>query len=206
ALRSKANANLIHSQDQATPTSTSTGKRTRKCSAKQKRKQAQVQQIISLDVVLTPVGFHKQLHEDVILKKDDATVEPTSSMPIMGSISPTTSSPTKNDDNDSIISLKSLNNGMAKEKAGWRCTRRNENGNVVIHISKQTEQFSRWNGIFHCHPYDARKTRKRDILNKIKHRVDEYISIEIIIEEEYRKANLSVEEKQMMPLLAQLGT
>ncbi|CAF4563390.1 unnamed protein product, partial [Rotaria socialis] len=66
---------------------------------------AQVQQIISLDVVLTPVGFHKQLHEDVILKKDDATVEPTSSMPIMGSISPTTSSPTKNDDNDSIISL-----------------------------------------------------------------------------------------------------
>ncbi|CAF4973130.1 unnamed protein product, partial [Rotaria socialis] len=45
------------------------------------------------------------------LKKDDATVEPTSSMPIMGSISPTTSSPTKNDDNDSIISLKSLNNG-----------------------------------------------------------------------------------------------
>ncbi|CAF5018959.1 unnamed protein product, partial [Rotaria socialis] len=52
---------------------------------------------------------------------------------------------------------------------------------------------------------DARETRKRDILNKIKHRVlDEDTSIGIIIEEEYRKANLSVEEKQMMPLLTQI--
>ncbi|CAF1103951.1 unnamed protein product, partial [Rotaria sp. Silwood1] len=125
ALRSHTNADLIHSQDQATPTSTSTGKTTHKCSSKQKRKQAQVQQIIScaesqicpplqsqsttLDAVLTLEGIHEQPHEDVILKKDDATGEPTSSTPITGSVSPTTSSPTKNDDNDSIISLESSN-------------------------------------------------------------------------------------------------
>ncbi|CAF4438493.1 unnamed protein product, partial [Rotaria sp. Silwood2] len=236
ALRSQANADLIHSQDQVTPTSRSTGKTTRKCSSKQKRKQAQVQQIIpcaesqicpplqpqstTLDAVLTPEDIHEQPHEDVILKKGDATVEPTSSTPITGSVSPTTSSPTKNDNNDSIISLESSNNdeneiftgdsnhlmnvpvikgevttgtstrgakmvfmngfaylymSMAKETTGWRCARRNEN----------------------C--------KARDILNKIKHRVlDEYISIKIIIEEEYRKANLSGEEKRMMPLPAQI--
>ncbi|CAF4735879.1 unnamed protein product [Rotaria sp. Silwood1] len=266
ALRSQANADLIHSQDQATPTSTSTGKTTRKCSSKQQCKQALVQQIIScaesqicpplqpqsttLDAVLTPECIHEQPHEDVILKTDDATVEPTSSTPITGSVSPTKSPPTKNDDNDSIISLESSNNdeneifagdsshlmnvpvikgeittgtstrggkmvfmngfaylymSMAKETTGWRCARRNENCKAVIHISKQTGQFSHWNGIFHCHSSDARETRKRDILNKIKHRVlDEYISIKIIIEEEYRKANLSVEEKRMMPLPAQI--
>ncbi|CAF1023302.1 unnamed protein product [Rotaria magnacalcarata] len=236
-LRSQANADLIHSQDQATPTSTSTGKTTRKYSSKQKRKQAQGQQIISsvesqicsplqpqsttLDAVLTSEGIHEQHHEDVTLKNDDATVEPTSSIPITSSVSPTTSSPTKNDDNDSIISLESSNNdeneifagdsnhlmnepvikgevttststrggkmifmngfgylymSMAKETTGWRCARRNENCKAVIHISKQTGQFSHWNGIFHCHPSDARETRKRGILNKTKHRVlDQYI-------------------------------
>ncbi|CAF4161369.1 unnamed protein product [Rotaria magnacalcarata] len=265
-LRSQANADLIHLQDQATPTSTSTGKTTRKYSSKQKRKQAQGQQIISsvesqicsplqpqsttLDAVLTSEGIHEQHHEDVTLKNDDATVEPTSSIPITSSVSPTTSSPTKNDDNDSIISLESSNNdeneifagdsnhlmnepvikgevttgtstrggkmifmngfaylymSMAKETTSWRCARRNENCKAVIHISKQTGQFSHWNGILHCHPSDARETQKRDILNKVKHRVlDQYISIKIIIEEEYRKANLSVEEKRMMPLPAQI--
>ncbi|CAF1103171.1 unnamed protein product, partial [Rotaria magnacalcarata] len=266
-LRSQANADLIHSQDQATPTSTSTGKTTRKYPSKQKRKQAQGQQIISsvesqicsplqpqsttLDAVLTSEDIHEQPHEDVTLKKDDATVEPTSSTPITSSVFPTTSSPTKNDDNDSIISLESSSNdeneifvgdsnhlmnepvikgevttvtstrggkmifmngfaylymSMAKETTGWRCVRRNENCKAVIHISKQTGQFSHWNGIFHCHPSDAGETRKCDILNKIKHRVlDQYISIKIIIEEEYRKANLSVEEKRMMPLPAQIA-
>ncbi|CAF4009467.1 unnamed protein product [Rotaria sp. Silwood2] len=249
ALRSQANADLIHSQDQVTPTSRSTGKTTRKCSSKQKRKQAQVQQIIpcaesqicpplqpqstTLDAVLTPEDIHEQPHEDVILKKGDATVEPTSSTPITGSVSPTTSSPTKNDNNDSIISLESSNNdeneiftgdsnhlmnvpvikgevttgtstrgakmvfmngfaylymSMAKETTGWRCARRNENCKAVIHISKQTGQSSHWNGIFHCHPSDARETRKRDILNKLN-----------IV-----KANLSGEEKRMMPLPAQI--
>ncbi|CAF4221716.1 unnamed protein product [Rotaria magnacalcarata] len=97
-LRSQANADLIHSQDQATPTSTSTGKTTRKYPSKQKRKQAQGQQIISsvesqifsplqpqsttLDAVLTSEDIHEQPHEDITLKKDDATVEPTSSTPI----------------------------------------------------------------------------------------------------------------------------
>ncbi|CAF1532698.1 unnamed protein product [Rotaria magnacalcarata] len=240
-LRSQANADLIHSQDQATPTSTSTGKTTRKYSSKQKRKQAQGQlakqliissvesqicsplqpQSTTLDAVLTSEGIHEQHHEDVTLKNDDATVEPTSSIPITSSVSPTTSSPTKNDDNDSIISLESSNNdeneifagdsnhlmnepvikgevttststrggkmifmngfgylymSMAKETTGWRCARRNENCKAVIHISKQTGQFSHWNGIFHCHPSDARETRKRGILNKTKHRVlDQYI-------------------------------
>lgn len=95
---------------------------------------------------------------------------------------------------------------MAKETTGWRCARRNENCKAVIHISKQTGKFSHWNGIFHCHSSDASETRKRDIINKIKHRVlDEYISVKFIVEEEYRKANLSVQEKRMMPLPAQIG-
>lgn len=94
----------------------------------------------------------------------------------------------------------------AKETTGWRCAKRNENCKAVIHLSKQTGQFSHWNKIFHCHLPDLRETRKRDILNKIKHRVvDEYISIKMIIEEEYRKANLSEEEKRLMPLPVQIG-
>ena len=94
----------------------------------------------------------------------------------------------------------------AKETTGWRCSKRNENCKAVIHISKQTEQFSHWNGIFHCHLPDLSETRKREILNKIKHRViDEYISIKMIIEEEYRKANLSEEEKRAMLLPIQIG-
>ncbi|CAF1116705.1 unnamed protein product [Rotaria sordida] len=100
-------------------------KTTRKCSSKRKCKQDQVQQIIScaesqicpplqlqsttLYAVLTPEGIHEQPHEDVILKKDDATVEAASSSPITIPVSPTTS-PTKNDDNDAIISLESSNN------------------------------------------------------------------------------------------------
>ena len=100
-----------------------------------------------------------------------------------------------------------LHMSIAKETTGWRCARRNENCKAVIHISKQIGQFSYWNGMFHCHPSDTCETRNRDIINKIKHRVlDEYISIKIIIEEEYRKVNLSVQEKRMMSLPSQLGT
>jgi hypothetical protein len=251
ALRSQADADLIHSQDQAASSSTPTSKIIRKCSSKQKRKQAQVQpQSTTLDVVLTPEGIHEQSHQDEVLKTDDATVEPASSSTITIAVSPTTS-PSKNDDNHSIIALGSSENdenevfaedsndlmnepvikgeitigtstrggkmicmngfaylymSMAKETTGWRCARRNENCKAVIHISKQTGQFSNWNGVFHCHSSDTRETRKREILNKIKHRVlDEYISIKIIIEEEYRKANLSVEQKRKMPLPAQIG-
>lgn len=176
--------------------------------------------------------------------------EAASSLLVMASVSPTTS-PRKNNDNDSITSLESSNDdenelvagdsnhpmnipvvagevttgtstrggkmvfmngfaylsmGMAKETTGWRCARRSENCKAVIHISKQTGQFSYWNGIFHCHPSDTGETRKREIINKIKHRVlDEYISIKIIIEQEYRKANLSIQEKRMMPLPGQIG-
>jgi hypothetical protein len=94
-----------------------------------------------------------------------------------------------------------------KKTTGWRCAKRNENCKAVIHVSNETGQFSHWNGISHCHLSDLRETRKRDILNKIKHRVnDEYISVKIIIQEEYRKASLSEEEKRIMPLPAQIGT
>ncbi|CAF3439482.1 unnamed protein product, partial [Rotaria sp. Silwood2] len=89
----------------------------------------------------------------------------------------------------------------AKQSIGWRCVRRDMNCKAVIHTSKTTGEFSHWNKTFHCHEPDSYETRKRNILAKIKSRVlDEYIPIKIIIEEEYRKANLSEEEKRAMPL------
>ncbi|CAF1168612.1 unnamed protein product [Rotaria sordida] len=95
----------------------------------------------------------------------------------------------------------------AKKSIGWRCVRRDMNCKAVIHTSKITGEFSHWNGTFHCHAPDLFETRKRNILAKIKSRVrDEYIPIKIIIEEEYRKASLSVEEKRVMPLPCQIGT
>jgi hypothetical protein len=93
-----------------------------------------------------------------------------------------------------------------KSMIGWRCSKRNENCKAVIYTLKSTGEFSRWNGQFHCHGVDLSDTRKREILTKIKSRVlDEYISIKLIIEEEYRKANLSTEEKKIMPLPVQIG-
>ena len=93
-----------------------------------------------------------------------------------------------------------------KEFMGWRCVKRNEQCKAVIYTFKSTGQFSHWNEKFHCHTVDLCDTRKREILLKIKNRVlDEFIPIKTIIEEEYRKANLSIEEKRIMPLPSQIG-
>ncbi len=92
-----------------------------------------------------------------------------------------------------------------KEFIGWRCVKRNERCKAVIYTFKSTGQFSHWNQKFHCHAVDLCDTRKRQILSKIKSRVlDEFIPIKVIIEEEYRKANLSMEEKRIMPLPTQI--
>ncbi|CAF3352601.1 unnamed protein product [Rotaria socialis] len=94
----------------------------------------------------------------------------------------------------------------AKQSIGWRCARRDMNCKAVIHTSRVTGEFDHWNGTFHCHESDSYETRKRNILVKIKNRVlDEYIPIKIIVEEECRKANLSVEEKRAMPLPAHIA-
>lgn len=93
-----------------------------------------------------------------------------------------------------------------KVTTGWRCARRDLRCKAVIHINKDNEFFSHWNGIGHCHSASISETRKREILNKIKFRVlDDYIPIKIIVEDEYRKANLSEQEKQVMPLPSQIG-
>ena len=93
-----------------------------------------------------------------------------------------------------------------KSTIGWRCVKRNENCKAVIYTLKTTGEFSHWNGKFHSHSADLSDTRKREILSKIKHRViDEFIPIKVIIEEEYRKANLSTEEKKIMPLPTKIG-
>ena len=78
--------------------------------------------------------------------------------------------------------------------------------NAIIYTFMSTAQFNHWNRKFHCHGIDLCDTRKREILSKIKSRVlDEFIPIKTIIEEEYRKANLSIEEKRIMPLPSQIG-
>ncbi|CAF1061346.1 unnamed protein product [Adineta steineri] len=88
-----------------------------------------------------------------------------------------------------------------KTTVGWRCVKRSENCKAVIYTKKSSGEFDSWNGKYHCHLMDLSDTRKRKILTKIKDRVlDEFISIKRIIEEEYRKANLSIEEKKAMPL------
>ncbi|CAF1094513.1 unnamed protein product [Rotaria sp. Silwood1] len=93
----------------------------------------------------------------------------------------------------------------AKQTIGWRCSRRDENCRVVIHTLKKTGEYSHWNGVFHSHIVDSNETRKREIVAKIKSRVlDEFIPIKVIIEEEYRKAVLSTEEKRAMPLPSQI--
>lgn len=93
-----------------------------------------------------------------------------------------------------------------KEFISWRCVKRNERCTAVIYTFKSTEQFSHWNGKFHCHTIDLCDTRKREILSKIKSRVlDEFIPIKMIIEDEYRKANLSIEEKRIMPRASRIG-
>ena len=93
-----------------------------------------------------------------------------------------------------------------KDTIGWRCVKRNENCKAVIYTGRITEKFNHWNGKFHCHGIDLSDTKKREILSNIKRRVlDEFISIKAIIEEEYRKAKLSPEEKRAMPLSAKIG-
>ncbi|CAF1468279.1 unnamed protein product, partial [Adineta ricciae] len=92
-----------------------------------------------------------------------------------------------------------------KDCIGWRCVRRNENCKAVIYTFKSNGLFSHWNGKFHCHAIDLADTRRREIVSKIKHRVlDEFAPIKVIIEEEYRKAKLSDEEKRAMPLPTQI--
>ncbi|CAM4979800.1 unnamed protein product [Rotaria socialis] len=94
---------------------------------------------------------------------------------------------------------------ITKETIGWRCARRSENCKAVIYTFKTTGEFSHWNRMCHSHTFDSNETRKREILTKIKNRVlDEFISIKVIIEEEYRKAKLSSEEKRSMPLPSQI--
>ncbi|CAF2092156.1 unnamed protein product [Rotaria magnacalcarata] len=95
----------------------------------------------------------------------------------------------------------------AKETIGWRCARRNVNCKAVIHTLKTTGEFSRWNGVFHYHTVDPNEARKREILGTIKKRVlDEHIPVKIIVEQEYRKANLSTEEKRIIPLPSKIGS
>ena len=94
-----------------------------------------------------------------------------------------------------------------KTTIGWRCVKRNENCKAVIYTLKISGEFSHWSGKCHCHLVDLSDTRKREISANIKSRVlDEFVSIQSIVEDEYRKANLSVEEKKMMPLPCQIGT
>ena len=93
-----------------------------------------------------------------------------------------------------------------KDMIGWRCVKRNENCKAAIYTLKSTGMFDHWNGKFHWHAIDLCHTRKREILTIIKSRVlDEFIPIKVIIEEEYRKAKLSAEEKRTMPLPIQIG-
>ncbi|CAF4189714.1 unnamed protein product [Rotaria magnacalcarata] len=93
----------------------------------------------------------------------------------------------------------------AKQTSGWRCSRRDENCRVVIHTLKRTGEFTHWNGVFHSHTFDSNETRKHEIVAKMKNRVlDESIPIKVIIEEEYRKAMLSTEEKRAMTLPSQI--
>lgn len=93
-----------------------------------------------------------------------------------------------------------------KDMIGWRCVKRNQNCKATIYTLKSTGKFDHWNGKFHCHVIDLSDTRKREILFNIKGRVlDEFIPIKAIIEEEYRKAKLSAEEKRAMPLPMQIG-
>ncbi|CAF4438274.1 unnamed protein product, partial [Rotaria socialis] len=92
-----------------------------------------------------------------------------------------------------------------KNAVGWRCARRDLNCKAVIYTLKNTQEFSHWNGQVHSHLRDAGYTRKNEILSKIKSRVvDEFIPIKLIIEDEYRKAKLTAEEKRVMPLPIQI--
>ncbi|CAF4560152.1 unnamed protein product, partial [Rotaria magnacalcarata] len=92
-----------------------------------------------------------------------------------------------------------------KNAVGWRCTRRDLNCKAVIYTFKNTQEFSHWNGQVHRHLRDAGYTRKNEILSKIESRVaDEFIPIKAIIEDEYRKAKLTAEEKRVMPLPIQI--
>ena len=93
-----------------------------------------------------------------------------------------------------------------KNTIGWRCVKRNENCKAVIYTGKISGKFDHWNGKFHCHGIDLSDTKKREILSSVKRRVlDEFIPIKAIIEEEYRKATLSQEEKKAMPLPMKIG-
>ena len=97
---------------------------------------------------------------------------------------------------DESNTLTHIHMNETKETIDWRCVKRNENCKAVIYTTKSTGEFSHWNGQFHSHSIDMSDTRKRDILSKIKGRLlDEFIPIKVIIEEEYRKAKLSSEEK-----------
>ena len=94
-----------------------------------------------------------------------------------------------------------------KATIGWRCARRNKNCKAVIHALKTTGKFSHWNSVLHSHKPDANETRKRAILSTIKKRMlDEGAPVKMIVEQEYRKANLSTEEKRIMPLPSQIGS
>ncbi|CAF3409905.1 unnamed protein product [Rotaria socialis] len=98
---------------------------------------------------------------------------------------------------------------MSESKAtfAWRCSKRTEHCKAVIHTSKVTSKFSHWNGQSHIHIVDQTEIRKRSILTKIKARVvDKYISVTVIVEDEYRKAQLSYEEKRAMPLPLSLAS
>jgi hypothetical protein len=93
-----------------------------------------------------------------------------------------------------------------KTTVGYHCVKRNESCKAAIYTFKSSGEFSHWNGKYHCHLVVSSDTGRHEISTKINNRVlDEFISIKSIIEEEYRKANLSIEEKKT-PLPIQIGT
>ncbi|CAM4942461.1 unnamed protein product [Rotaria socialis] len=81
----------------------------------------------------------------------------------------------------------------------------NDYGHLFLNETKNAVGWSHWNGQVYSHLRDAGYTRKNEILLKIKSRVvDEFIPIKAITEDEYRKANLTAEEKRVMPLPIQI--
>ncbi len=84
-----------------------------------------------------------------------------------------------------------------KTTVGYRCVKRNETCKAAMFTFKSSEEFSHWNGKYHYHLVVLSDSRRLEILTKINNRVlDEFISIKSIIEEEYRKGNLSIEKRK----------
>ena len=224
ASKAEANKSSINQQEETT----FTNKKVHQCRAKAKQKQTEFQAIISQQTEPTSLSVEPASSSQLLLPTITSLSLVQSIMPfeepndtmnetlnldvneftnvpvIKGEI--TTGTSIRGGKMIFMNGFSYLYMGEGKETIGWRCARRDENCKAVIHVEKETGQFSRWNGAFHCHAPTVSKTRKREILNKIKKRVlDEYIPIKIIVKDEYRKANLTPQEKQVMPLPSQIG-